>query len=100
MKFLPVGKFGVGIYNVNGVFRAVTNYCPHRGGPLCLGERTGVITAKEPYKIEVTGTDDVLRCPWHGWEFGLESGRSLVNRKYIRTHTVRVEDGMVILEGV
>jgi nitrite reductase/ring-hydroxylating ferredoxin subunit len=100
MKFVSVGKFGVGVYNVDGELRAVTNYCPHRGGPLCLGIRTPIITAKETYKIEATGKDEILRCPWHGHEFDLRDGRSLVTSKRVRAHAVRVEDGMIILEGV
>lgn len=100
MKFLPVGKFGVGVYNVDGEFRAVTNYCPHRGGPLCLGARGPLIDAKEPHAFEVTGKDQILKCPWHGWEFDLNTTRSLAESKRFRTHTVRVVDDMVILEGV
>ena len=99
-KFVPVGKFGVGVYNVDGEFRAVTNYCPHRGGPLCVGKRYPVIESKEPYEFETSGTDEILKCPWHGWEFDLRDGMAEVGGKRIRLHAVRVADGMVYLEGV
>ena len=36
-KVFPIGRHGVGVYNVNGVFYAIANYCPHEGGPLCTG---------------------------------------------------------------
>jgi 3-phenylpropionate/trans-cinnamate dioxygenase ferredoxin subunit len=41
----------------------------------------------------------VIRCPWHGWEFDLESGRSLLepDRYGLRTYRVTVEDGDVVL---
>lgn len=99
-KFVQAGKFGIGVYNVDGEFRAVTNYCPHRGGPLCVGRRYPVIDSSAPYEFEVSGGDEILKCPWHGWEFDLRDGESEVGKKRIRTHKVRVEDGTVYLEGV
>src|SRR3954454_10558556 len=80
-KFVPVGKFGVGVYNVNGEFRAVTNYCPHRGGPICVGRRYPVIESPAPYQFEASGSDEILKCPWHGWEFDLRDGKSEVGSK-------------------
>lgn len=51
-----------GIYlalcNVNGIFRAVDNTCPHTGGPLGEGMLDG----------------EVLQCPWHGWRFNVRTG--------------------------
>ena len=98
--FVPVGKFGVGVYNVDGEYRAVTNFCPHRGGPLCVGRRYPAIDSDEPYTFKVTGEDQIIKCPWHGWEFNLIDGVSEVGTKRIRTHTVRVEGDLVILEGI
>jgi nitrite reductase/ring-hydroxylating ferredoxin subunit len=99
-KFMPVGKFGVGVYNVAGEFRAVTNYCPHRGGPLCVGTRYPIVRSDEPYEFEVSGKDEILACPWHGWEYDLRDGVSEVGGRKLRMHTVRVEEDLVILEGV
>ncbi len=99
-RFVAVGKFGVGVYNVGGEFRAVTNYCPHRGGPLCVGRRYPIIDSPAPYKFEVSGEDEILKCPWHGWEYDLRDGISEIGGKRLRLHTVRVEDDFVILEGV
>ena len=43
--------------------------------------------------------DGVIRCPWHGWEFDLETGRSLLepDRVGLKTYPVTVEDGDVVL---
>ncbi len=39
---------------------------------------------------------EILRCAWHGWEFEIETGRSLVDpRVRARTYAVEVEDGEV-----
>ncbi|KAA1176976.1 Rieske (2Fe-2S) protein [Rhizobium tropici] len=99
-KFVSVGKFGIAVYNVNGEFRAVTNYCPHRGGPLCVGKRYPIVESSEPYDIKVSGTDEILRCPWHGLEFDLRDGQAEVGKLRVRMHQVRVENDQIVLQGV
>ena len=37
MKLVQAGKFGVGVYNVDGSLYAIANYCSHEGAPLCAG---------------------------------------------------------------
>ena len=37
MKLVQAGKFGVGVYNIDGSLYAIANYCSHEGAPLCLG---------------------------------------------------------------
>jgi nitrite reductase/ring-hydroxylating ferredoxin subunit len=40
----------------------------------------------------------ILRCAWHGWEFEIETGRSLADPKLkAKTFPVTVEDGEVIV---
>ena len=105
-KLVPVGKFGVGIFNIHGQLYALTNYCPHRGGPLCLGGLHGVAEPGErPWEISWIRDGEILRCPWHQWEFDVATGSALAHegtaRPYsIRMYPVKVEDETVILEGV
>jgi nitrite reductase (NADH) small subunit len=102
MRFLPVGKQGVGVYNVKGRFYALANYCPHRGAPLCLGAVDGVVqSGGEPYKLEWERDREFVRCPWHGWEFEIASGQSRALPDHrARSWKVTVDDGSVYLEGV
>ena len=99
---VPRGKFGIGVYNVGGAFYALTNYCLHRGAPLCRGQVTGMVVAGEqPYESRMVRVGEFLRCPWHGWEFEIASGRAVAYpERAIRTYPIRVEDGNVILEGL
>lgn len=102
VTIVPRGKFGIGVYNVGGTFYALTNYCLHRGAPLCRGQVTGMVVAgDEPYASRMVRTGEFLRCPWHGWEFEIATGRAVAYpERAIRTYPVRVEDGSVILEGL
>ena len=79
-----------------GVLRGIRNRCPHHGGPLCLG-RVGERVGGDPGVYELTGRW-TLRCPWHGWEFDLETGLCL-DEPTLRTavYPVRVEDGRILL---
>lgn len=100
MKLVPVGKFGVGVYNVNGSLHAITNYCAHEGAPLCLGyvEGTNEHRPDEPFGLARVRHGEILRCPWHRWEFDLKTGKTLADpRRGIRVYEVDVVDGEVVL---
>lgn len=100
VTLLPIGKFGIGLYNIKGRYYAVTNYCSHRGGPVCVGPTVPKYESEEPYQISTSRDGEYLRCPWHGWDYELASGQALVADKKLRTHSVIVEDGDVIVLGV
>jgi len=46
------------IFNIGGMLLAIDGICPHQGGPLAEGTVEGTI----------------VTCPWHGWQFDLETG--------------------------
>ena len=84
----------VGVFNVGGRFVALHNRCPHRGGALCLGPVTGTTLPSEDFGYPYGLEGRILRCAWHGWEFDLETGRSLVDpRVRAKTFPVVVEEG-------
>lgn len=93
------GRFGIGVINVNGTYHALLNYCPHRGAPLCKGRVTGTTVAGAgQYDVEWTKEGEVLRCPWHGWEFNIASGETLTSpTRRVKSFPVEVRDGNVIL---
>jgi nitrite reductase (NADH) small subunit len=84
----------IGVFNVSGRFYAVRNRCPHQGGPLCLGALVGLATAERPGAISYTREGEILRCPWHGWEFDLATGRSVFDptRTRVKSYPVEVEE--------
>lgn len=93
-KIVTIGGRSIGIFNVNGAFYAVRNSCPHQGGELCLGPTVGLATADRPGEIRYSREGEILRCPWHGWEFDLATGRSVFdpNRTRVKSYPVEVEE--------
>lgn len=96
-KLVEVAGRSIGIFNVAGRYVAIRNRCPHNGAPLCLGTITGALVADRPgdYRYEREG--EVLRCPWHGWEFDMLTGAALAatDEPGIRTYEVEVERGTI-----
>jgi nitrite reductase (NADH) small subunit len=83
----------IGVFNVKGTFYALRNTCPHQSGPLCLGRIKGLLQASDQKHLELSREGEILRCPWHGWEFDLTNGRSIFNphRVRVRSYQVTVE---------
>jgi nitrite reductase/ring-hydroxylating ferredoxin subunit len=93
---LDIGATTIGIFRVGGRLFAYVNTCPHMGGPVCQG-----LTI--PAVREVVGDDRVSRgytfddselrivCPWHGYEFAIETG-SHPAKPSIRLTAVPVEE--------
>lgn len=79
------GRRTIAVFNLGqGRFHALANTCPHKGASLCEG------------KVEVT--KKVVRCPWHLWNWSLESGEFEVSpEQRIPSFDVTVVDGKVVL---
>jgi nitrite reductase (NADH) small subunit len=95
-----VAAFGteIALFNVAGEIFAAANACPHHGGPLCHGRITGARVADRPYEHRWERESRVLVCPWHGWEFDLDTGESLFDPSVkVRTYDARVEGGEVVV---
>jgi nitrite reductase (NADH) small subunit len=67
------------LYNIDGEFYAVENFCPHKGAPLADGHLCG----------------HIAECDWHGWQFDLRTGHCLTNAALIETYEVVIEDGWI-----
>jgi nitrite reductase (NADH) small subunit len=83
-RVVRVGDRSIAVFNLGGRFCAVDNQCPHRGGPLADGIVAGVSVV----------------CPLHAWKVNLETGaveRPADVSACVRTHSTRVEAGVVLV---
>lgn len=64
-------------------WHAMDARCPHQGGPLTEGRLH----------------DGCVRCPWHGYDFEIETGKGVGNDFTAEVLDVQVEDGMVQVEA-
>ena len=72
----------IALFNIDGEFFAISNSCPHRGGPLGDGTLEG----------------DIITCPLHGWRFNVKSGMNEVmpNVK-VQCYQVKIEGNDILV---
>jgi nitrite reductase (NADH) small subunit len=64
-------------------YYAMDGICPHQGGPLGKG----------------TVEKCVLTCPWHGWQFQIRSGQSLLSPHIVQpVFPLRCVNGEIQIE--
>jgi nitrite reductase/ring-hydroxylating ferredoxin subunit len=100
-KLVTVKGRPVVVFNVAGEYFGLLNRCPHQGGNLCEGKLTGLLEAAEPGQYRYSRQGEILRCPWHGWEFDVRTGQSYCEPDKIkaRKFDVSLTEGRSIVEG-
>lgn len=76
---VSAGHTDVCLTHFKGKFNAITNSCPHQGGPLGEGS------------IE----NGLLRCPWHGWDFSPCGGDSDGYDDGLKSYELKIEDDAI-----
>jgi nitrite reductase (NADH) small subunit len=89
-KIVEVEGRSIGVFNIDGQLFALRNACPHQGAPLCLGSIGGTMIESEPGEYVWAREGEILRCPWHGWEFDITNGQSIFNPHRTRVRSYRV----------
>jgi len=83
------------VFNIGGNYHAVENYCPHMGGPVANGP------VREDDQERTT-----ISCPFHGWQFDIESGDTITpNKKRVqkfdaglKKYDVDTEEGRIYVD--
>ncbi|MBU2533817.1 MAG: hypothetical protein KKB37_13840, partial [Alphaproteobacteria bacterium] len=70
------------------------------GAPICKSQPTGTMLPGPPGTLEWGHDGDILRCPWHGFEFEIETGaRPYCDSKMrLRVYPARVEQGDIVID--
>ncbi|HEY1369477.1 MAG TPA: Rieske (2Fe-2S) protein [Gaiellaceae bacterium] len=90
----------IAVFNVDGALYALRDRCPHQGAALSDGRIQAALVSPCPGRYRLDPGRPVVRCPWHGWEFDLETGRSVIDPRdaRVRAYAVRVEDGSIVVD--
>jgi nitrite reductase/ring-hydroxylating ferredoxin subunit len=100
-KLFTVKGRPIAIFNLDGDFYGMLNRCPHQGGSLCEGVVTGLVLSSNPGEYTYARKGEIIRCPWHGWEFDIRTGQSYCDPERIRTKAYPVDtaSGATVIEG-
>lgn len=93
----------IGVFNVDGEYHALLNTCLHQNGPVCEGNVEAKIVGEHPgigKRVREKFSDEqVIKCPWHGWEYEIETGRLLDDESMsLPTFDVVTEDGTIFVD--
>lgn len=100
IRLISVRERDVGVLRWRERWYAIRNVCPHLGAPLCLGALHGRLGVADDAdgELVVDQRKPTLMCPWHRWEFDLDSGLSIGGRERVRSYRVEVREDRVLVE--
>ncbi|MFD2615441.1 Rieske (2Fe-2S) protein [Paenibacillus gansuensis] len=90
-KIIVINGIEIGLFLVNGSCYAWRNLCPHAAAPVCEGVVCGTRLPSLVYEYEYGRDQEIVRCPWHGWEFDLTDGSHLADTGGVRLRGYKVE---------
>jgi nitrite reductase (NADH) small subunit len=104
-QLLEAGGKKIGVYNIGGEYFALRNVCPHQGAELCKGLTTAYVGSDGPGNFDFQREGEILRCPWHQWEFDIKTGimvhdpamRTKCYEVTVETFDVSIEDEQVVV---
>ena len=98
-SLVTIARQSIGIFNVKGQFYALKNSCIHDQAPVCLGEISGAYLPSEFGEYVWGKEGQILRCPWHGWEFDITNGASIFRPEAkLTTYPVTIVGDRIMVE--
>jgi len=100
-KLVELEGRAIVVFNLSGEYFALLNRCPHQGGSLFHGRLTGLVQSDQPGCYNYSRRGEIVRCPWHAWEFDIRTGKSWFDPKrvQVRQFPAHVEAGAALVEG-
>lgn len=86
VRVITAGEVEIGVIRQGGKYYAYRNHCPHQGGPVCEGIRMpkvlDVIAPDRTFLGQDYDRKDMhIVCPWHAYEFHLEDGVNVCDKR-------------------
>ena len=100
MRGFVVGKSKIVLCRHQDDFFALRDICSHHGAQLSGGLLGGTNVASEVGEYQYGRDGEVLRCPRHGFEFDITTGRSLHDPQHhrVKSYPVVVKDDGVFVQ--
>ena len=93
---MTVGRMSLAAVMTGGEVKVFFASCPHQGAPLWKGRMVTELVSGRPGELTLLPESQLLRCPWHGYEFELDEGRAITDRDVcLRFVPSTVSDGKV-----
>jgi nitrite reductase (NADH) small subunit len=104
MRAFSVGRARIVLCRTQDAFAALRDVCAHHGAMLSGGRLGGTnLPCPIPGRYQFGRAGEVIRCPRHGYEFDIWTGRSLHDPERSRVRAYRVvergDDILVDLES-
>jgi len=97
-KIVNLKSRSIGIFNVKGSYHALLNVCPHRGASLCEGPVSGTTCPTQGRDFVYGRENEIIKCPWHGWEFDLLTGKALADpRVRVRRYPTEIREDTIFV---
>lgn len=100
-RIIEIGRREIGVLRQeDGRVHAVRNQCPHKGAPMCKFKPTGTMLPAAPGTLAWGRDGEILRCPWHGFEFELATGKRPYSdsKMRLRIYPARIERGDILID--
>ncbi|MGD9564182.1 MAG: Rieske (2Fe-2S) protein [Pyrinomonadaceae bacterium] len=70
----------IALFNIDGVFHALENFCPHKGAPLADSQVYG----------------NIIECSLHAWRFDVRTGECFTKENCsVESYDVFVDEGAI-----
>jgi nitrite reductase/ring-hydroxylating ferredoxin subunit len=103
-KIVTAGDREIVVFRRDDRVYALDNTCLHMGGPvgegMILGKVEAVLSEEKEFLGERFSEDEIhIACPWHGWEYNIETGRCAGNPAWgiTRYETIRRGEDVFVL---
>ncbi|MED4907622.1 Rieske (2Fe-2S) protein [Brevibacillus centrosporus] len=97
-RLFEVDGVEIGLIRAEGTCYAFRNSCPHQGVPMLYGSVVGTMLPSEPQEYVYGLHNEIIRCPLHGWEFNLKTGKALFSPQVsIKMYDAKEEDDEIVL---
>jgi nitrite reductase/ring-hydroxylating ferredoxin subunit len=100
-KLFTIAGRPIVVFNLKGEYFAMMNRCPHQGASLCDGYVTGFVASSMPGEYAFERAGEIIRCPWHGWEFEIRTGQSWFDPEHtkVKMYKTQASSGEHLAQG-